>query len=79
MPNNKISRRNFILQSSAAITASLLPLDNFANPYAAKYKMGLQLFSIRGPLSRDVTGTIKQVAAIGYEDSETYGYDPEKK
>ncbi|MBC7851471.1 MAG: sugar phosphate isomerase/epimerase [Chitinophagaceae bacterium] len=38
--------------------------------------MGLQLFSIRQPLSQDVAGTIKQVAGIGYEDCETYGYDP---
>ncbi len=38
--------------------------------------MGLQLFSIREPLARDLTGTIKKVAAVGYEDSETYGFDP---
>jgi sugar phosphate isomerase/epimerase len=42
----------------------------------AKYKMGLQLFTIRGPLAKDVAGTIRKVASIGYEDSETYGYDP---
>ncbi|MBC7902805.1 MAG: sugar phosphate isomerase/epimerase [Gemmatimonadaceae bacterium] len=40
--------------------------------------MGLQLFSIRAPLAADLTGTIKKVAAIGYEDCETYGYDPIK-
>jgi sugar phosphate isomerase/epimerase len=44
---------------------------------APKYKMGLQLFSIRGPLSKDLEGTIKKVASIGYEDCETYGYNPE--
>ncbi|MEJ7643882.1 MAG: sugar phosphate isomerase/epimerase [Chryseolinea sp.] len=45
---------------------------------AAKYKMGLQLFTVRAPLAKDVTGTNKKIAAIGYEDSETYGFDPEK-
>ena len=38
--------------------------------------MGLQLFSIRQPLAKDVVGTIKQIALIGYQDGETYGYDP---
>lgn len=38
--------------------------------------MGLQLFSIRAPLARDVVGTIKTIASVGYQDSETYGYDP---
>ena len=50
-------------------------LSRAASP---KYKMGLQLFSIRQPLANDVRGTISKVAAIGYEDSETYGYDPAK-
>jgi sugar phosphate isomerase/epimerase len=45
----------------------------------SKYKMGLQLFTVRGPLAQDVTGTIQKVAAIGYQDCETYGYDPGQK
>jgi sugar phosphate isomerase/epimerase len=40
--------------------------------------MGLQLFTIREPLKKDLTGTIKRIAAMGYEDSETYGHDPAK-
>lgn len=55
-------------------------LITFPLPTAAgKYKMGLQLFTVRDPLAKDVTGTIKQIAAIGYQDCETYGYDPEQK
>lgn len=42
-------------------------------------KWVFQLFTLRAPLAKDVQGTIKQVAAIGYKDSETYGYDPDKK
>lgn len=79
MEYNKTGRREFIVRSAAAFTAALLPIKNFASFPASKYKMGLQLFSIRAPLAQDVAGTIKQVAAIGYEDSETYGFDPEKK
>jgi sugar phosphate isomerase/epimerase len=74
--NKHINRRNFIFQSTTLLSASLLAGNAFANTSFAKYKMGLQLFSIRGPLAKDVTGTIKTVASIGYEDSETYGYDP---
>jgi sugar phosphate isomerase/epimerase len=41
-----------------------------------RYKMGLQLFTIRRPLAADVGGTLKRVAALGYEEVETYGFDP---
>jgi len=41
--------------------------------------MGLQLFTIRNPLSKDVKGTLKQVAAMGYENLETYGFDGAQK
>src|SRR5687767_8615319 len=72
-----INRRDFILQSTLATAATMLTLDSLASLPAPKYKMGLQLFSIRGPLAKDVTGTIKKIASIGYEDGETYGYNPE--
>jgi sugar phosphate isomerase/epimerase len=42
-----------------------------------RYKLGLQLFTMRSAMSRDVDGTLKRVAAMGYEDFETYGFDPE--
>src|SRR5687767_1522180 len=70
--NKYISRRNFVSQSASIISASML----VGKVSFAKYKMGLQLFSIRAPLAKDLTGTIKKVAAVGYEDCETYGYDP---
>lgn len=71
-----VNRRNFLLQSAFLFPGSVFALERLTEAAASKYKMGLQLFSIREPLSKDVMGTIKQVAAIGYEDCETYGYDP---
>ncbi|HEY5825909.1 MAG TPA: hypothetical protein VIT44_16150, partial [Cyclobacteriaceae bacterium] len=71
-----INRRDFIQQSSSLLATSLITIPGFTMAPASKYKMGLQLFTIRAPLAKDVTGTIKKVAAIGYEDSETYGFDP---
>ncbi len=67
-----MNRRDFIFQSASFLSAS--SLAGYVS--SAKYKMGLQLFTIRGPLANDVTGTVKKVAAIGYEDCETYGFDP---
>ncbi|MGC3948395.1 MAG: sugar phosphate isomerase/epimerase [Chryseolinea sp.] len=48
-------------------------------PHASQYKMGLQLFTINSIIGRDVPGTLKRVSAIGYQDTETYGYDPDKR
>jgi sugar phosphate isomerase/epimerase len=70
-----ITRRNFIHESSVLMSAAFLtPKFNFAT--ASKYKMGLQLFTIRDAMKADVKGTLKQVAALGYQDLETYGFDP---
>ena len=72
-----INRRDFIVQSTSVASASFLALHGFTHVSSAKYKMGLQLFTVREPLSKDVVGTIKKIASIGYEDCETYGYDPD--
>jgi hypothetical protein len=72
-----LNRKDFIVQS-ASLLAAATRHGFMINPFA-KYKMGLQLFTVRGPLAKDLTGSIKKIAAIGYEDCETYGYDPEQK
>ncbi len=43
-----------------------------------KYKMGLQLFTIRDAMEKDALGSLEQVAGLGYQDLETYGYDTER-
>ncbi len=69
-----INRRDFL--QSSLLAASLVALPGFAAGASSKYKMGLQLYTIRDPLKEDVVGTIKKITAIGYEDCETYGYNP---
>jgi sugar phosphate isomerase/epimerase len=67
-----ISRRRFI-QAGALASAAL------ASPVAAQrrqYKMGLQLFTVRAPMRTDVDGTLTRIAGMGYEEVETYGFDP---
>jgi sugar phosphate isomerase/epimerase len=58
---------------SAALVSSVITQAN-----AKKYKMGLQLFTIRDAMAKDVSGTLKKVAALGYQDLETYGFDNDR-
>ena len=66
-----ISRRSFIKQAGAYASAAL------ALSQPRRYKLGLQLYTVRAPMRQDVDGTLERVAGIGYEEVETYGFDPE--
>jgi len=79
MTNQKTNgRRNFVKQSSLFLSASLLPISCLEMENKPKFKMGLQLFTIRDAMAKDPLGSLKKVAALGYQDLETYGYDGEK-
>ena len=39
--------------------------------------IGLQLFSVRGEVARDLPATLKAVADIGYQGAEPWGYGGE--
>jgi sugar phosphate isomerase/epimerase len=68
-------RRTFIKQAGLLATTTLVAPSFLLKK---KYKLGLQLYSIRGPLARDLKGTLKQVAAFGYEEVEIYGFSDSK-
>jgi sugar phosphate isomerase/epimerase len=68
------SRRVFLQQSVLASAGAFASMSHAAPP---RYKMGLQLYTIRDAMARDVDGTLKQVAALGYQEVETYGFDPD--
>ncbi|WP_276372219.1 sugar phosphate isomerase/epimerase [Chryseolinea sp. H1M3-3] len=75
-----INRRRFIHSSCAIMSASLITLPGFNSSAASnKYKMGLQLFTVRAAMASDLTGTLKQIASLGYEDLETYGYNGDER
>jgi len=69
-----ISRRDFIRGTAAGAAALLAGTDLarnlFGNPYGKP--IGLQLYTVRDQLEKDVPGTLKQVAAIGYKEVEVY-------
>lgn len=71
-----ISRRNF-LALSGAIAAQSLAGCAFAptaskKAAAKKYPIGLELYSVRGELARDLPNTLRTVSKIGYEVVEFY-------
>lgn len=73
-----IQRRTFLKRSGLALAAAtLMPTVLFS--CKNQRKLGLQLYSLREYIGKDVSGVIKKVAAIGFEEVETYGYSPEGK
>ncbi len=82
---NSISRRNFLAISGAVpaiIAAQSLGNRAFAADAVAptttmpketkKYPIGLELYSVRNELARDIPNTLRTVAKIGYEVVEFY-------
>jgi len=68
------SRRNFIKQAGVlAASGALLPQLSRAAVWA-RHPVGLQLYSLRDIIGKNITGIIEKVAAIGYKEVETYGY-----
>jgi sugar phosphate isomerase/epimerase len=69
------SRRDFLKFSVAAgVTVSLLqnPSSLFADPFGLP--LGLQLYTLRDLLAKDFDGTLKQIAAAGYQEVEAAGF-----
>ncbi len=67
-----ISRRNFIVTTGLATTVVLASLS-FAFSMNKK-EIGLQLYTLREELPKDVKGTLEKVAKAGYTTVETYGF-----
>ena len=66
-----ISRRTFV-QQAGVLASAVLGSPAFES---GRYKLGLQLFTLRAAMAQDVQGTLKRIAALGYEEVETYGFD----
>ena len=73
-----MNRRNFLEKTAILGTTELLPLSSFSMYTKAKYKMGLQLYSINEEMNKETIITLKALKAMGYEDFETFGFDSEK-
>jgi sugar phosphate isomerase/epimerase len=76
-----MNRRTFIQHSAVAATGSLLlPSLVGCNPPKEKIakNMGLQLYTLRDVIFKDLQGTLKKVADIGYTEVETFSYNDGK-
>lgn len=66
------SRRTFIVNSSL-VTAAVLALPSLAFTMNKK-EIGLQLYTLRDGLSKNVKETLEKVAAAGFTSVETYAF-----
>lgn len=72
-------RRRFLKESGLLLATTLIPSTAFSYVMKTKkYKLGLQLYTIRDAMEKDPIGTLKAARAMGYEDFETFGFVPEK-
>lgn len=74
-----VNRREFLQKGSlgiAALTAACQRAEEQPEPAAQgkplSFSMGVQLYTVRNELEKDLEGTIAKVAAIGYKEVEMY-------
>ena len=69
------TRRTFIQTLGVATAAAALPRELVAGLPSAKLDpVGLQLYTVRSLMSKDVDGTLATVAGVGYREVEFAGY-----
>src|SRR5438046_129995 len=61
-----ISRRGFLAAAAAAPLA-------LASPAGKQVPIGLELYSVRGEMAKDVLGTVRTVGKMGYQVVEFFG------
>ena len=75
--NDHFSRRRFLQVSGVALAGTALSpnLLTAAENYFKTKHIGLQLWSVRDDMKKDPAGTLKALAAMGYKEVESFGYD----
>lgn len=70
------TRRNFI-KETGLIAASLALAPSLSKAFTKpNQNIGIQLYSLRDIIGKDVKGVIEKVAKAGFKEVETYGYAP---
>lgn len=67
MSNFNLTRRSFLAMSAAA------PLALAAAAKARRVPVGIELYSVRDQMDKDLFGTVRAIAKMGYEVVEFYG------
>jgi sugar phosphate isomerase/epimerase len=71
-----MKRRHFLRNAATASLAAGLGGRAMALEAENSYRkdIGIQLYTLRNPIAKDVVGTLKAVAAAGYRQVEPYGF-----
>ncbi len=70
------TRRNF-LKETGLIAASLALAPSIGSAFTRPKKaVGIQLYTLKDVIRKDITGIIEKVAAAGFREVETYNFNP---
>ncbi len=69
------SRRNFIQHTGLVTAAMLIHPHLLSSKTKTSKAVGLQLYTLRNEIGKDVKGVIAKVAAAGYKEVEVFGYN----
>lgn len=72
MRNKELTRRSFLSVSAATMVAAVTAPPASALRRAKRPSVGLELYSVRDELTKDLMGTVRAVAKMGYETVEFY-------
>ena len=67
-----MKRRTFLKQTGLMTSFALVHPSII---FKEKFKLGLQLYTIRDAITTDVRKAFKQISGFGYEEVETYGFN----
>jgi len=70
-----MKRRQFIQTVTAASAGAFIPSFAWASP---KWKVGIQLYTVRDVIFKDTAVTLKQIADLGYQELEAFSYNDGK-
>jgi sugar phosphate isomerase/epimerase len=70
----KSSRRTFLKNTGLAIAGASLASNNLMALQKSKNLVGIQLYSVRDEMKKDPSGTLKQLADMGYRHVEHANY-----
>jgi sugar phosphate isomerase/epimerase len=72
-----MKRRTF-LQTTSAVALGTLAFPQFLTELKKVGTVGIQLYTVRDAMQKDLMGTLQKVAQIGYKDVELAGYNKGK-
>ncbi|MBX2962930.1 MAG: sugar phosphate isomerase/epimerase [Cyclobacteriaceae bacterium] len=73
-----MNRRDFVLQTSLAAAGSMIMPSLMACNTEKERPIGIQLYTLKDIILKDVKGVLQQVSSIGFKELELYGYSDGK-